>query len=240
MSLRIRLILATSAVVLVLFGLSEWLSYAHTTALLDQHEAILIETSDHAAALERLRQTRSSLLWSATTVRVLNAALTLLISVAVLNYVWYRVIYRPIRRLLGQINIMGRGTWTSDLPIHRDDEIGRLTAAFNDLGRQLTSTFQSIHTSSRLSALALVGHRLMREVTEARVELTAAAESLRAARRQDHAVSAALATLNVVNSRLERLETQFQDDFNHEVVEASAAPFIGPAAETDSRNYPNV
>jgi methyl-accepting chemotaxis protein len=54
---------------------------------------------------------------------------------------------------------------------NRNDEIGQLTSAFNGLGQQLTSTFRQINTSSRLSALALIGHRLVRQVNVARGEI---------------------------------------------------------------------
>lgn len=221
MTLRLRLMLVTSAVVLVLFGISEWLSYRHTAALLEQHEAILVETEDHAAALEKLRITRTKMFLSVTTVRVVHAALTLIISVVVLNYVWYRVIYRPVRRLLAQINIMGRGTWKSALPVNRNDEIGELTSAFNELGRQLTSTFHHINTSSRLSALALIGHRLVREVNVARGGILAATQILKTAGQGDVSTRSAISTLTTVHSTLERLETQFQRDFDDEVTEAS-------------------
>ena len=126
MALRLRLILLTTAVVLVLFGISEWLNYRYTAALLEQHEAILVETADHAVALEKLREHARQMFLSVTTVRVLHAALTLIIAVAILNYLWYRVFYRPVRRLLAQVNIMGRGTWKSALPVNRNDEIGQL------------------------------------------------------------------------------------------------------------------
>lgn len=222
MTLRLRLMLVTSAVVLFLFGVSEWLSYRHTAALLKRHEAILVETADHAVALEKLRNTRNRMFLGVTTVRVLHAAVTLIISVAVLNYVWYRVVYRPIRRLLAQINIMGRGTWKSALPVHRNDEIGQLTAAFNELGQQLTSTFRHINTSSKLSALALIGNRLVREINVARGDLLAATQTLRAADRRDDRTLSAMSALSAVHSKLEQLETQFQSDFDHEVVEASA------------------
>lgn len=230
MTLRLRLMLVTSAVVLFLFGVSEWLSYRQTAALLERHEAILMETADHAVALEKLRDTRNTMFLSVTMVRLLNVAATLIISVAVLNYVWYRVIYRPIRRLLAQINIMGRGTWKSALPVHRNDEIGELTTAFNELGQQLTSTFHHINTSSRLSALALIGSRMVREVNVARGELLAATQSLQMADRRDDRTLAAIAALNSVHSKLERLETQFQSDFDREVVEASSAEAT-PSAE---------
>jgi len=228
MTLRLRLMLVTSAVVLVLFGLSEWMSYRHTAALLEQHEAILVETADHAVALEKLRTTRTKMFLSVTTVRVVHAALTLIISVAVLNYVWYRVICRPVRRLLAQINIMGRGTWKSAVPVHRNDEIGELTSAFNELGQHLTSTFRHINTSSRLSALALIGHRLVREVNVARGGILAATLILQTANHHDGPTLSAVSTLNAVHSKLEQLETLFQRDFDHEVVEAS--PDLGTDA----------
>lgn len=231
MTLRLRLILVTSAVALFLFGVSEWLSYRHTAALLKQHEAILVETADHAVALEKLRNTRNNMLLSVTTVRVLHAAVTLIISVAVLNYVWYRVVYRPIHRLLAQINIMGRGTWNSALPVHRNDEIGQLTAAFNELGQQLTSTFRHINTSSRLSALALIGNRLVREISVARGELLAATQALWAADRRDDRTLSAVSALNAVHSKLEQMETQFQSDFDHEVAAASADCETSPVGD---------
>ncbi len=228
MSLRLRLVLVTSAVVFVLFGISEWLSYRQTTALLEQHEAILVETADHAVALEKLRATRSKMFHNVTAVRVIHAGLTLIISVAVLNYVWYRVIYRPIRRLLTQINIMGRGTWKCALPVHRNDEIGQLTSAFNELGKELTSTFRYINTSSRLSALALIGNRLVREVNAARGGVLVATQTLQTANYHDGPTLSAVSTLNTVHSKLEQLETQFQTDFDHEVVEAAAGFRDGP------------
>jgi methyl-accepting chemotaxis protein len=212
--------LVTSAVVFFLFGASEWLGYQQTTALLERHEAILAETADHQVALERLRHTRNTMFLSVTTIRLLNAMLTLLIAVAVLNYVWYRVIYRPISRLLAQINKMGRGTWKSALPVNRDDEIGELTKAFNELGEQLTSTFRSINTSSRLSALAFIGHRLIREINVARGELLAATNTLQSANQEGAALSVR-ATLDSVQARLGQLESQFQKDFDQQVLEAS-------------------
>ncbi len=217
-----RLMLLTSAVVLFLFGASEWLSYRQTTALLERHEAILAETADNAVALEKLKSTRTTMFLSVTTVRVLNAALTLILAVAVLNYVWYRVVYRPIWRLLAQIKIMGRGTWKSALPVHRNDEIGQLTTAFNELGQQLTSTFHHINTSSRLSALAFIGHRLMREINVARGELLVVTETLNAAKLEGSAQSA-ISTLDSVQSKLGQLEKQFQQDFDQEVLDASTS-----------------
>ena len=228
MTLRVKLMLASSAAVLILFGISEWLSYRYTTALLEQHEAILVETADHTVALKRLSDTRNRMFVSVTSMRLIHAALTLIISVAVLNYVWYRVIYRPVGRLLAQINIMGRGTWKSALPVHRNDEIGQLTTAFNELGEQLTSTFRYINTSSRLSAFALVGNRLIREINTANGELLATTHALRDAGRDGARNQQAVSALLAIHSHLRQLETQFQIDFDREVVHASADARTNP------------
>ncbi len=220
MSLRVRMILITTIVVTVLFGVSEWLNYAQTAALLDQHEAILQETADHTVALRKLQDTRAQMFVSTTTMRIWHALGTLIIAVTILNYVWYRVIYRPISRLLYQINIMGRGTWTSALPIKRNDEIGELTMAFNDLGRQLTSTFESINASSKLSALALIGNRLVRGIASVRGQVSGCARSLESS--TDPTAAGAAATLSRVDARLAQLESQFEADFDRELSAFSA------------------
>ncbi len=222
MTLRIRLILITTAVVTVLFGISEWLSYQQTAALLDKHEAILMETADHTVALQRLKATRDTMFGSVTTLRILHAVGTLLIAVAILNYVWYRVVYRPIQRLLSQINAMGRGTWHSALPVKRNDEIGELTTAFNQLGEQLTSTFRYINTSSKLAALALIGGRIVRTVTAARSQLGASVESLK--RRTEGGTTAGIEILSSVQTQLGDLEARFQKEFDEELAAVSVDP----------------
>jgi HAMP domain-containing protein len=216
MTLRTKLILITTVVVALLFGVSEWLSYRHITALLDQHETILRETTDHAVALERLRVTRDQALLSATSIRILHAVGTLVLAVAILNLIWYRVIYRPIRQLLSHMNIVGRGAWTHTLPVERQDEIGELTAAFNDLGQQLTSTFQHINSSSKLSAMALIGGRLGRELTTVRTRIAGSARVLN--NRKDTRMSAVAAELAGIDEQLAALETALQSDFEQELI----------------------
>lgn len=214
MSLRIKLILITTAVVTVLFGVSEWWSYQHTAALLAEHERILIETADHSIALQKLQATKDRMFLSVTTIRVLHAAVTLLVAVAALNYVWYRVVYRPIQRLLAQINSMVRGTWHSSIPVRRRDEIGELTVAFNDLGQQLTASFEHINTASKLSAFALIGGRLLRSVTSARSDIAAALKCYD--RGTEAGRSMGREILTTVDSQLGTLEQRFQEDFDKE------------------------
>jgi HAMP domain-containing protein len=212
MTLRMKLILMTTVVVTVLFGVAEWLSYQQTTALLEEHERILTETADHGVALQKLRATKERMFLSVTTVRVLHAVITLLVAVAALNSVWYSVVYRPIQRLLGHINSMGRGTWHSPIPVKRRDEIGELTAAFNELGQQLTSAFDHINSATKLSAFALIGGRLLRRITSFRSEVAAALKYYD--RRDDRGYSTGREILTSVEKQLEHLEEQFQKDFD--------------------------
>ncbi len=222
MTLRIRLILLTTAVVTVLFGISEWLSFEYTTALLEKHEAILRETADHTIALRRLKDTRDSMFVSVTTMRILHAAGTLFIAVAILNYVWYRIIYRPIQRLLSQINIMGRGTWHTAIPVKRKDEIGQLTTAFNELGEQLIANFRYISTSSKLAALALIGSRIVSRVASVRSQLALSRQTMQ--RGSDRNVRAGLVALADAETELMNVEAQFQKAFDDELVAAAAGP----------------
>lgn len=222
MTLRLRLILLTTAVVTVLFGVSEWLSFRHTAELLEQHEAILRETADHTIALRKLEATRNSMFVSVTTMRVLHAAGTLLIAVAILNYVWYRVVYRPLQRLLSHINVMRLGTWHTPIPVTRHDEIGQLETAFNDLGAQLQSNFRHISASSKLAAMALIGHRILRRISSIQNQLAVSVQNLQ--RRNDRGLRTGLEILTVVDSELGSMSSDFQQTFDAELAAAAAAP----------------
>lgn len=222
MTLRLRLILLTTAVVAVLFGISEWLNFRYTAALLDQHEAILRETADHTIALRNLEATRGKMFVNATTMRVLHAAGTLLIAVAVLNYVWYRVTYRPIQRLLSHINVMRLGTWHTAIPVTRNDEIGQLETAFNDLGEQLQSNFRYISASSKLAAMALIGHRIQRRISSIRSQLAVSVQNFQ--RRSDRGTQTGLEILSVVEDELGDLSTEFEKEFHAELAAAAMTP----------------
>jgi methyl-accepting chemotaxis protein len=223
MSLRLKLILVTSGIVLMLFGISEWLSYRQTSALLEQHEAILIETADHTLALAKLQETKGRMFSHVTAMRILHAVVTLLAAVVALNYVWYRVIYGPIHNLLSQINIMGRGTWSAAVRVDGTDEIAELATAFNHLGTQLAETVRSINTSSRLSAFALVGNRMVRQINIARGQIVTAIGLLqKSGCRECQSTDAVLAALEGANSSLGSVERHFETAFERQFEKVSA------------------
>ncbi|HYI94714.1 MAG TPA: HAMP domain-containing protein [Bryobacteraceae bacterium] len=223
MSLRVKLILITSGIILTLFGVSEWLSYRQTSALLEQHENILIATADHSLALAKLQETREKMFSHVTTMRILHAAITLLAAVVALNYAWYRVIYGPIRHLLSQINIMGRGTWNAAINIKGTGEIAELATAFNHLGEQLTETMRYVNTSSQLSAFALVGNRLVRQIGIARGQIVTAINLLQKSERSNKAkTDGVLEALEGANSSLGSVERHFETAFERQFEKVSA------------------
>ena len=116
MTLKTRLCLSTSAAVLLLFGVSEWLSYEQTSRFLAEHERLLEETGAEVA-LQAIRIEKASLFRSVTAVRLAHAVVTVLVSVLLLNALWYRMVLRPLKRLLSHVNIMKRGTWENPIPV---------------------------------------------------------------------------------------------------------------------------
>ena len=163
MTLKSKLLLATTVAVLVVLAISASLSYQHTAAFLRQHEFQMRTERDHAALLEMLRVEKRDLLTSLAFLHVIHAAATVLALGLVLNLLWYRLFIRRIEILLQHINSMRLGTWTAQVPIGQDDEIGQLSRAFNELGEQLTMTVQQFATTSKLSAMALVGQGVVRK-----------------------------------------------------------------------------
>lgn len=222
-SLRVKLIIVTSAIVVMLFGISEWFSYMQTSALLEQHEAILVETTDHTLALAKLQETKGRMFSRVTAMRLLHAVLTLFAAVAALNYVWYKLIFGPVQRLQSQVTSMGRGTWDASVSVEGKDEIAELAAAFNQLGNQLATTVRHINTSSQLSAFALIGNRLIRQINIARGQVVAALEILKKSDRQTHSAPEGLAeSLEGAIASLGSIERHFETAFERQLQKVTA------------------
>jgi methyl-accepting chemotaxis protein len=207
----------------MLFGISEWLSYRQTSALLEQHEAILIGTTDHNLALAQLQETKGEMFSRVTMMRILHAVLTLIAAVAALNYVWYKLVFVPVKRLQSQINIMGRGTWHATVDVEGTDEISSLAVAFNQLGSQLATTVRHINTSSQLSAIALMGNRIIRQINIARGQIIAAVEMLKKTDRKAlPEIEGVTATLEGASASLGSIERHFETAFERHLQKVTA------------------
>ncbi len=216
MSLRTKLTLATTAVVLGLFGLSEWTIFHQANVFLERHQAILAGGAD-SAALAQFEEAKRDLFVNLRLLTVLHAILTVLAAAALLNLLWYRLVLRPVRRLLSHINVMRRGTWSQPIPVDRDDEIGQLTRAFNGLGEELTRAVHQFGATSKLSALALIGNRIVRRVRLSKEHAEGVSGLLEVARQYGQPVpEAAVRNLRFVSKTLQEIETEFAADFDRQ------------------------
>ncbi len=217
MTLKARLCLSTSAVVLVLFGVSEWLSYQQTSQFLAEHEKLLEETGAEAA-LAAIRIEKDTMFRSVTAVRLIHAVATVLVSVLLLNALWYKMMLRPLNRLLSHVNIMKRGTWENPIPVRRDDEMGQLVEAFNDLGKQLTLTVHQYAAASKLAALSLIGQRMIRRIRLAADHMENTGTLLEVSRSHGLSVpGSAIKNLELAARDLRDLETEFEIEFNNQL-----------------------
>ena len=217
MKLKTSLCLATGLTILVILGLSEWLSYLQMADFLKDHAALMDAQTNRTNLVANLRQGREALFARLALLHIVHAAVTVLALVVVVNILCNRIVLAPLQDLLRHINYMGRGTWKAAIAIRRKDEIGQLTQAFNDLGEQLTLTVQQFAAASKLSVMALLGQDLVRRVMKARNLLQVTEGLLRTAREHHEALpEKAITSLEGAIERLEGVPVRFDEEFDRQ------------------------
>ncbi len=154
MKLKTKVLLASSLVVLGVLGTAEWIGFRQTSLFLNAHETNMATEMNHGLALAELRQGGQVLLSRLATLHLIHGILTVTALVVALNMVWSRTVLGPLTELLRHYQLYEARKLA--LPVRRD-EIGELTAAFNDLGGQLTMTVHQFAATSKLSGMALFG-----------------------------------------------------------------------------------
>ncbi len=216
MNLRTLFCLGTGAAVLVLFGVWEWISLEHASKFLLSHE-IVLRDSDSAAAIASFSVGREQLLSELRWMRWGYALGVVPLLMTLLYFSWHSLIVERLRKLLTHINAMKRGSWTDPMPVQRQDEIGEITSAFNELGVELSMAVYQHSATSKLAALALVGQRLVRKVKISADRIDSVKTLLGAARQRDEKIpEVALKNLALVARDLNQLETDFNLQFTAE------------------------
>lgn len=214
MKLKSRLLLASTLTVLLILAISEWLSYQHTATFLMQHEIQMRTESDPAALINNLRLQEHALVTSLASLHVIHAVATVLALAVVLNILWYRWFIRRLEVLLRNINSMSLGTWSATIPVERDDEIDQLSRAFNELGAQLTTRVQQFAAASKLSAMALLGQRMVRKIVLIKDHLEAVTGMLDLARDEHREIpEPVLCNLKGIIRTLQEIPSEFEADF---------------------------
>lgn len=225
MKLKTRLLLATTLTVLIILGASEWLNYFNLAAFVNDHEAAMARVEDHASMMAALERAKHHLFKKLIWLHVLHACLTVLGLVVVLHILWWRLVLRPLEGLLRHIHSMGLGAWTDPIPVERSDEIGDLIRAFNALGDQLAASVQQVAVTARLSALALLGGRVVRKASLVRDHVRSIELTLTTARQEGGAIpESVIFNLLCVGADLERITGEFEMVFAREFDSHSIHP----------------
>jgi HAMP domain-containing protein len=230
MTLRTAFCVGTGAAVLVLFGVWEWISLEHTSNFLAQHEAVLRQHNS-AAVISAFREGRAQLMTELRLMRWAYAFGVVPLLMLLFYRSWRNLVVARLKLLLNHINIMKRGTWTNPIPERRQDEIGELTAALNELGPQLTLSVHQYAGASKLSALALMGSRFVRRAKLAADHVTSIRALLDLAQKNKQPIPEVVFTnLNLVAKDLQQLEAEFDTQFSAEFQRWSIRPPVDKEA----------
>jgi len=223
MKLKTKLLLASSAIVLVVLSLSEWISFHQMSQFLSGHEMRMASEMNHGAILADLQQGRQNLLVRLATLHTFHGVITIIALILALNALWSRTVLRPLTDLLRHINFMRRGSWGTAVPVRSKDEIGELTEAFNELGAQLTLTVHQFASTSTLSALSLLGQSLVKKALLASELLRAAKGGIECQEGHGEAATEAKrARLELAIKILEEIPVLFEAEFQRHLSRHSA------------------
>jgi serine phosphatase RsbU (regulator of sigma subunit) len=98
-------------------------------------------------------------------------ALGMVLAVVLISLLLDRMVLRPLARLTGSSQQIARGQYGIQLPVDRDDEIGRLTATFNRMAGTIRDHTANLErkVQERTEALTLANARLLesnRKITD--------------------------------------------------------------------------
>lgn len=216
MTLKTAFCMGIGAAVLLLFGVWEWISLEHTSNFLIEHEIVLRNAQD-PDAVAAFTGGRDRLLAELRLMRWAYALGVVPLLVFFFYRFWRSLVVARLKLLLNHINIMKRGTWVNPIPVRRRDEIGELTAALNELGPQLSLSVHQYAGASKLSTLALIGHRFVRQARLATEHIISIRALLEVARKNEQKIpDVVFANLNLVAKDLKQLEVDFDNQFSKE------------------------
>lgn len=218
MTLRTKLLIVTAAAVLGVLGVSEWFSYSHTLRFVQHHEQLMASETDHRILLSRLQSEAEQLRFHLFSLHLAHAALTVAALGAVLTVLWYRLVLRPLRVLLAHMRQMERGGGWTAIQGSRHDEIGELYAGFNRLCERLTFAMFQSGVAAKLSSMALLSRRVLRDALVTRDQVLSVALMLETGQPVCLATpNAAAANLRAAAERLEQMRESFEAEFEREL-----------------------
>jgi HAMP domain-containing protein len=205
------------------WGISGVLSRKHLASFFAEHESRIKEGEKRTAVLAGLREEKHSLFRELASIRVLTATAAVGALSLTLVLVWRRKVSRPIALMSDRMHKMRLGTWSDPIPVEQHDEVGALVREFNDLGPQLSFTAHQYAAASKLAAMALIGHRVVRRTMSARQRLLAISEVLGRVPGDERFQGLAVEQLMLVARELETVAADFDSEFQAELARVGSS-----------------
>jgi methyl-accepting chemotaxis protein len=232
MKLRTKLLLATSATALAVLGVSEWIGYWETMDFLRSHTLEMGQSSASTDSLPQFQDQIEGFAKQLAIIHATHAALEVAALVLVLSLFWNRMVLKPIRGILNQMNRLGHSERFDPISLDREDEIGEMTIEINRLGVQLAGQLRQVAAESEFVTLARLGQNLVRRVSVANEQVAAALTMISVAhRRGEPPPELAVRSLQSVWDRLatipNQLETEFDKRLDQRRSEAAHSSIVG-------------
>jgi HAMP domain-containing protein len=216
-SLKTKIVLASVITILGFWGISGFLARKQAASFFAEHESRIQEGRKKETVLAELRQEKHSLFRELASIRFLTTTVAVGALSITLGLVWRRRVSRPMALISDRIHKMRLGTWSHPIPVDQDDEMGTLMREFNDLGPNLTFTAHQYAAASKLAAMALIGHRVVRRTMAARQRLLAVTEVLARLPGDERSQGIAAEQVRSVAGELETVAADFDSEFQAEL-----------------------
>lgn len=224
MKLRTKLLIATTATAMTVLGISEWFGYQHTIGFLEGHAA-LMEHSSGVGGAALFRRNLEAFASRLVALRILHAAAQVAALVLVLSLFWSRLVLKPLRALLDQINLVGdaRGSAITGTPA--TDEFRRMFLEVDQLEDRLTNALREAQAAREFSTTALLARTAVRKMEVAQDQLASALTAIAAAERRHEAPpEKAVRSLESVLHRLATISREFDSVPDQGLTPAGDAP----------------
>ena len=210
MKLRTKLLIATTATAMTVLGISEWFGYQHTIGFLEGHAALMEHSSGTGGAVA-FRRNLEAFASRLVALHVLHAAAQVAALVLVLSLFWSRLVLKPLRALLEQINRIEDAPGGSTIAgTPATDEFRRMFLEVDQLGDRLTSALHEAQAATELSTTALLARTAVRKMEVAQDQLASALTAIASAERRHEAPpEKAVRSLESVLHRLSTISREF-------------------------------
>ena len=221
-SLKTRILVGFALTIMGFWVISGVLALRHAGSFVAEHQNRLQQQGEEGQALDEAE--KKKLIRELASIRLVTVAVAVIAISIAFGVMWRRRVSRPMAQLSERMHQMRLGTWDHPIPVEQNDEMGTLVREFNQLGPELTFTARQYAAASKLAAMALIGHRVVRRTMAARQHLLATAEVLGRLPVDEKLPGIAIEQVRLVAGELETVAADFDTEFQAELARVGASP----------------